>query len=90
MIDFLKDHILLFVLIIAGDWVSLSALIKAEEIRHDAIHYRYCCFTVAESDYLIICGIFLSTEIGKKYIDMVYRPHFISFLGWVYLFLFAF
>lgn len=37
MIDFLKDRILLFVLVIAGDWVSLSALIKADEIRHDAI-----------------------------------------------------
>lgn len=37
MIDFLKDRILLFILIIAGDWVSLSALIKADELRHDAI-----------------------------------------------------
>lgn len=37
MIDFLKDRILLFVMVISGDWVSLSALIKADEIRHDAI-----------------------------------------------------
>lgn len=37
MIDFLKDRIILFILIIAGDWVSLSALIKADELRHDAI-----------------------------------------------------
>ena len=37
MIDFLKERILLFVVVIAGDWVSLSNLIKADEIRHDAI-----------------------------------------------------
>jgi hypothetical protein len=37
MISYLKDRILLFVIVIAGDWVSLSTLIKADAIRQDAI-----------------------------------------------------
>lgn len=37
MISYLKDRILLFVMVIAGDWISLSTLIKAEAIRQDAI-----------------------------------------------------
>src|SRR6187402_1464092 len=66
MLNFLKDRILLFVLVIAGDWISLSAFIKADEIRHDAITIAIAVSLLPSLVISLLVKFFFHPKISKK------------------------
>jgi len=66
MLDFLKDRILIFILVIAGDWISLSAFIKADEIRHDAISIAVAVSLIPSLLISLIVQYFFNPKRGKK------------------------
>ena len=66
MLNFLKDRILLFVLVIAGDWISLSAFIKADEIRHDAITIAAAVSLLPSLIISLIIQYFFKPKVGPK------------------------
>jgi hypothetical protein len=88
MIDFLKDRILLFVLIIAGDWVSLSSLIKAGEIRHDAITIAIAVSLLPSLVISLLVEFFFRQRLAKTrlissaaILSLVFWAGFIFFYG---------
>ncbi len=81
MIDFLKDRILLFVLVIAGDWVSLSALIKANEIRHDAITIAIAVSLLPSLVISLLVEFFFRQRLAKR--KLILFTAIISLLFWV-------
>ena len=80
MIDFIKNRILLFVLIIAGDWVSLSALIKADEIRHDAITIAIVVSLVPSLIISLLVELFFWEKLSKK--TLVIGAAIVSLVFW--------
>jgi hypothetical protein len=66
MIDFLKERILLFVMVIAGDWVSLSNLIKADEIRHDAITIAIAVSLLPSLIISLLIEFYFQQKLSKK------------------------
>ena len=80
MIDFLKDRILLFVLIIAGDWVSLSSLIKADEIRHDAITIAIAVSLLPSLVISLLVEFFFRKKLAKS--KLIVYTAIISLVFW--------
>lgn len=80
MIDFLKNRILLFVLIIAGDWVSLSALIKADEIRHDAITIAIAVSLLPSLIISLLVEFFFREKLAKN--KLILYTAVISLVFW--------
>src|SRR5450432_1675586 len=80
MLAFLKDRILLFMIIIAGDWVSLSNFIKADEIRQDAI-------TIAVVVSLIIKYLFQPRVNKKIFVIICIVISIVFWLGFVFSYL---
>ena len=80
MIDFLKDRILLFVLIIAGDWVSLSSLIKAVEIRHDAITIAIAVSLLPSLVISLLVEFFFRQKLAKK--KLILSTAILSLVFW--------
>ena len=80
MIDFLKDRILLFVLVIAGDWVSLAALIKANEIRHDAITIAIAVSLLPSLVISLLVEFFFQQKLAKK--KLILFTAIISLVFW--------
>jgi hypothetical protein len=80
MIDFLKDRILLFVLIIAGDWVSLSSLIKADEIRHDAITIAIAVSLLPSLVISLLVEFFFRKKLAKS--KLILYTAIISLVFW--------
>src|SRR4051794_1484839 len=66
MLNFLKDRILLFVVVIAGDWISLSAFIKADEIRHDAITIALAVSLLPSLVISLLVKFFFYPKVSKK------------------------
>lgn len=88
MIDFLKDRILLFILVIAGDWVSLSALIKADEIRHDAITIAIAVSLLPSLIISLLVEFFFRQKLAKK--KLVWSTAIISLVFWAaFIFFYA-
>lgn len=88
MIDFLKDRILLFVTVIAGDWVSLSALIKADEIRHDAITIAIVVSLLPSLVISLLVEFFFQQRVTKR--KLVVSTAVVGFLFWIgFIFFYA-
>ena len=81
MIDFLKNRVLLFVLIIAGDWVSLSALIKADEIRHDAITIAIAVSLLPSLIISLLVEFFFQQKLAKN--KLIWSTAIISLVFWI-------
>src|SRR6185503_7077185 len=80
MVDFLKNRILVFILIIAGDWVSLSALIKANEIRHDAITIAIAVSLLPSLVISLLVEFFFRQKLAKK--KLILFTAIISLVFW--------
>ena len=66
MLAFLKDRILLFMIIIAGDWVSLSNFIKADEIKQDAITIAVVVSLIPSLIVSLIIKYLFQPRVNKK------------------------
>jgi hypothetical protein len=80
MLDFLKERILLFALVLAGDWVSLAAFIKADEIRHDAITIAIAVSLIPSLIISLIVAYFFKPKRSKK--KFVLAAIIVSILFW--------
>ena len=81
MVEFLKNRILLFILVIAGDWVSLAAFIKAAEIKHEAITIAVAVSLLPSLVISLIVRFFFQPKIGKQ--SFVVGAIIVSALLWI-------
>jgi len=81
MVEFLKDRILLFILVIAGDWVSLAALIKAAEIKNEAITIAVAVSLLPSLIISLIVRFFFQPKISKQ--NFVIGAIIVSALLWI-------
>ncbi|MCW3094104.1 MAG: hypothetical protein JWP81_5173 [Ferruginibacter sp.] len=88
MINFLKDRILLFVLILAGDYVSLAGLIKAEEIKANAITIAIAVSILPSLIIsLVIKFLFIPNVSKKNFIIISIIVAVLLWIGFVFSFL---
>ncbi len=81
MVDFLKDRILLFILVIAGDWISLAAFIKADEIRQDAITIAVAVSLLPSLIISLVVNYLFQPKVSKR--NFVISAAVISFVLWI-------
>ena len=66
MIEFLKERILLFVLVLAGDTISLIGLIKAVELKPDAITIAAAVSLIPSLLISLAVSFFYKSSANKK------------------------
>ena len=81
MLNFLKDRILLFVLVIAGDFISLAAFIKAAEIKQDAITIAAAVSLLPSLIISLVIKYFFQPKVSRR--KFVIAATIISVLLWV-------
>ena len=84
MIEFLKERILLFVLVLAGDTISLIGLIKAVELKQDAITIAAAVSLIPSLLISLAVSFFYKSSANKKKICIYSNGSCFSFLGRIY------
>ena len=80
MIEFLKERILLFVLLLAGDTISLIGLIKAVELKPDAITIAAAVSLIPSLLISLAVSFFYKSSANKK--RFAYIVMAVAFLFW--------
>ena len=81
MIEFLKERILLFVLVLAGDTISLIGLIKAVELKPDALTIAAAVSLIPSLLISMAVAYFYKSSANKKRFAYIVMAS--AFLFWV-------